>query len=68
MDNFTRFVVCVPLRNKQATTVAKALVENVFMRYNAIEAIHSDSCLKVRTNNKLDDDEINKSLSLLNTQ
>jgi hypothetical protein len=41
MDHFTRFAVCVPLRNKQATTVAKALVENVLMRFGMIE-LHSD--------------------------
>ena len=41
MDQFTRFVICAPLRNKQATTVAKALIEHVFMRFGMIE-LHSD--------------------------
>jgi len=41
MDHFTRFVICLPLRNKQATTVAKALVEHVFLRFGMTE-LHSD--------------------------
>ena len=41
MDCFTKYVVCVPLRNKQATTVAKAIVEKVFMRFGLGE-LHSD--------------------------
>jgi hypothetical protein len=41
MDCFTKYVVCVPLRNKQATTVAKAIVENVFLHFGLTE-LHSD--------------------------
>ena len=41
MDCFTKYVICVPLRNKQATTVAKALVEEVFLKFGMVE-LHSD--------------------------
>jgi len=41
MDCFKKYVVCTPLRNKQATTVAKAIVEDVFLRFGLTE-LHSD--------------------------
>jgi transposase InsO family protein len=41
MDCFTKYVVCVPLRNKMATTVGKAIVERIFLQYGLTE-LHSD--------------------------
>lgn len=35
MNNFTKFVQGAPLRNLVASTVAKALVETVILRYGA---------------------------------
>ena len=41
MDSFTKYVICVPIRNKTATTVAKAIVERIFMQFGVGE-LHSD--------------------------
>ena len=41
MDCFTKYVVCVPLRNKLATTVAKAIVEKIFLQFGLTE-LHTD--------------------------
>lgn len=40
--NFSKFGVCVALRNKEASTVAKALVEHVFLRFGLCHTILSD--------------------------
>jgi len=42
MDNFSKYVEAIPLANQEATTVAKALVENVILRYGAPLEILSD--------------------------
>lgn len=39
---FSKFGICVPLRNKEATTVAKALVDHVFLKYGLCTEILSD--------------------------
>ena len=39
---FSKFCECLPLRNKEATTVARALVEQVFCRYGTPLALLSD--------------------------
>jgi len=31
--SFSKFGVCVPLRNKEASTVARALVDHVFLKW-----------------------------------
>ena len=41
MDCFTKYVVCVPLRNKTAATVGKAIVERVLLQFGLTE-LHSD--------------------------
>ena len=42
MDNFTKFVEAVPLANQEATSVARALVETVIVRYGAPLQILTD--------------------------
>jgi len=42
MDCFSRFAVAVPIPNKDAHTVAKAIVENVFLRFGLCSEILSD--------------------------
>ena len=42
IDCFTRFVEAVAIPNKEATTVARALVENVFCRYGLPSQLLSD--------------------------
>ena len=42
MDNFTKFVEAIPMANQEATSVAKALVENVIVRYGAPLQILTD--------------------------
>ena len=39
---FSKFCECIPLRNKEAVTVARALVEQVFCRYGTPLALLSD--------------------------
>ena len=39
---FSKFGICVPLRNKEAITVAKALVDHVFLKYGLCTEILSD--------------------------
>jgi len=39
---FSKFCECIPLRNKEAVTVARALVEEVFCRYGTPLALLSD--------------------------
>ena len=42
MDNFTKFVEAIPMANQEATSVARALVENVIVRYGAPLQILTD--------------------------
>ena len=42
MDYFTKFVEAIPMTNQEATTVAKALVDNVIVRYGAPLQILTD--------------------------
>jgi len=42
IDCFTRFVEAVAIANKEATTVTRALVENVFCRYGVTLQLISD--------------------------
>lgn len=42
IDHLTRFLVLVPLRDKKATTIARALVERVFSVFSPPETLHSD--------------------------
>jgi len=42
MDGFTKFVEAIPITNQEASTVARALVENVIVRYGAPIQILTD--------------------------
>ena len=42
IDAFSRFLICVPLKNKNAVTVATALVENVFLPHGCYRTIITD--------------------------
>ena len=42
MDGFTKFVEAIPMANQEATSVARALVENVIVRYGAPLQILTD--------------------------
>jgi transposase InsO family protein len=42
VDGYSRFLICVPLRNKQSLTVAQALVDHVFVSHGSYRAIVSD--------------------------
>jgi transposase InsO family protein len=42
MDYFTKYVEAIPMANQEATSVAKALVENVIVRYGAPLQILTD--------------------------
>lgn len=48
---YSKYGICVPIRNKEATTVAKALVEHVFLRYGLCSEILSD--LGLEFNNEI---------------
>jgi len=50
MDNFSKFVEAVPLRHKEAITVATALVETVIVRYGAPFQILTDRGRNVEGN------------------
>jgi len=41
-DSFSRFVIAVPLRNKMALSVARALVHEVILKFGAVFAILTD--------------------------
>ena len=43
---FSKFGVCVPLRNKEASTVARALVDHVFLKWGLCFTILTDQGLK----------------------
>ena len=42
IDHLTRFVVLIAIPNKEATTVARKLVERVFSIFGPPETLHSD--------------------------
>ena len=42
IDAYSRFLFCVPLKNKTALTVARALVEHVFLPFGSFRTIVSD--------------------------
>jgi len=39
---FSKFGICLPLRNKEASTVAKALIEHVFLKYGLCHTLLTD--------------------------
>ncbi|XP_055362214.1 retrovirus-related Pol polyprotein from transposon 412 [Betta splendens] len=41
-DHFTKYAIAIPTRDQKATTVAKALWENVLVHYGFPERLHSD--------------------------
>lgn len=41
-DHFTRYAQAFPIRDQQASTVAKILVEKLFVHYGLPQGIHSD--------------------------
>ncbi|WP_369074447.1 DDE-type integrase/transposase/recombinase, partial [Nocardioides malaquae] len=43
VDYLSKYTVLVPLQNKAADTVAKALVNNIFCRYNIPRRMLSDN-------------------------
>ena len=42
VDYFTKWVECIPLRNHEAPTVAKAVLEEVLTRFGLPQEMHSD--------------------------
>ena len=50
MDNFSKFVEAVPLSNQEASTVAKALVETVIVRYGVPLQILTDQGTNFESN------------------
>ena len=42
VDVFTKFVVSAPIRNKEADTVAKVIVEKIFLPWGACTELLSD--------------------------
>lgn len=40
--NLTKYLIVVPVKNKESITIAKALVENVFLNYGLCQSILSD--------------------------
>ena len=47
-DAFTRFVIAVPVRNKTALSVARALVHEVVLKYGMPQSILTDLAEKSR--------------------
>ncbi len=43
IDHFSRFSVLVPLKDKQDTSVARALIDDVFCKYNIPKVLLSDN-------------------------
>ncbi len=43
INHFSRFSVLVPLKDKQATSVARALIDDVFCKYNTPKVLLSDN-------------------------
>ena len=41
---FSKFGVCVPIRNKKAATVARALMEHVFLKWGMCSELLTDLC------------------------
>ncbi len=41
-DHFSRFSILIPLKDKQATSVARALIDDVFCKYNTPKVLLSD--------------------------
>ena len=41
-DYFTRYMEAFPLPNQEATTVARKLVDEIFLRFSTPEQLHSD--------------------------
>ena len=42
VDHFTRWVEAFPIRNQEATTVARKLVDELYCRFSPPEQLHSD--------------------------
>lgn len=42
IDELTKYVVLVPIKNKESTTIARAFVENFVLRFGCVENIKSD--------------------------
>ncbi len=42
LDHFTKYLICAPLRDKSALSVARALVEKVYLVYGTVEIQISD--------------------------
>jgi transposase InsO family protein len=42
MDDFSRYLIAVPIRNKYASTVIKALNRNLFSRWGVCKTLHTD--------------------------
>ena len=42
IDPFSKFGICVPIRNKEATTVANAMVNHIFLKWGLCHEILSD--------------------------
>ena len=42
IDHFTRFVILIAIKNKEATTIVRNLVERVFSVFGPPETLHSD--------------------------
>ena len=39
---FSKFGICVPIRNKEASTVAKAMVDHIFLKWGLVREILVD--------------------------
>jgi hypothetical protein len=47
---FSRFLIMVPMKNQEASTVAKAFVENFALKYNIPKFLHSDQGRQFESN------------------
>ncbi len=43
IDHFSRFSILVPLKDKEATTVARAMTDEVFCKFNTPKTLLSDN-------------------------
>ena len=41
-DYYTRWMEAIPIPNQEATTVAKKLVDEIFLRFSIPEQLHTD--------------------------